>query len=57
MRFSKGESTMQASGSAATVASASHKKIYHHLYFQVLCAIVLGVLVGYFFGAIRLGCG
>ena len=29
--------------------TAPHKKIYHHLYFQVLCAIVLGVLVGYFY--------
>jgi aerobic C4-dicarboxylate transport protein len=45
----KGESTMQATGSATTVAPASHKKFYHHLYFQVLCAIVLGVLVGYFY--------
>ena len=36
---------MQATGSAAIVAPASHKKFYHHLYFQVLCAIVLGVLV------------
>ena len=40
---------MQAIGSAAAVAPASHKKIYHHLYFQVLCAIVIGVLVGYFY--------
>ena len=45
----KGESTMQATGSATAVAPASHKKFYHHLYFQVLCAIVLGVLVGYFY--------
>ena len=29
--------------------TAHHKKLYHHLYFQVLCAIVLGVLVGYFY--------
>src|SRR5688572_2056130 len=40
---------MQVSGGAASAATAPHKKIYHHLYFQVLCAIVLGVLVGYFF--------
>src|SRR4051794_19639497 len=45
----KGESLMQATGSAEAVAPASHKKFYHHLYFQVLCAIVLGVLVGYFY--------
>ncbi|QQP87843.1 dicarboxylate/amino acid:cation symporter [Skermanella sp. TT6] len=45
---------MQATGSAAVTAPVPHKKIYHHLYFQVLCAIVIGVLVGYFhpeFGA------
>nr|WP_323374719.1 dicarboxylate/amino acid:cation symporter [Skermanella rosea] len=30
-------------------APVPHKKIYHHLYFQVLCAIVIGVLVGYFY--------
>ena len=40
---------MQATGSAALVAPASDKKSYHHLYFQVLCAIVLGVLLGYFY--------
>ena len=40
---------MQATGSAEAVSPASHKKFYHHLYFQVLCAIVLGVLVGYFY--------
>src|SRR5918994_751275 len=48
-RLSQGESTMQASVSAAAAAPASHKKIYQHLYFQVLCAIVLGVLLGYFY--------
>src|SRR5688572_27788258 len=48
-RLSQGESTMQASVSAAAAAPASHKKFYHHLYFQVLCAIVLGVLLGYFY--------
>ena len=40
---------MQATGSAAAAAPASHKKFYHHLYFQVLGAIVLGVLLGYFY--------
>ncbi|WP_158044715.1 dicarboxylate/amino acid:cation symporter [Skermanella pratensis] len=40
---------MQATGSAAVTAPVPHKKIYHHLYFQVLCAIVIGVLVGYFY--------
>jgi len=45
----KGENTMQATGSAEAIAPASNKKFYHHLYFQVLCAIVLGVLVGYFY--------
>jgi aerobic C4-dicarboxylate transport protein len=40
---------MEITGGAASAATAPHKKIYHHLYFQVLCAIVLGVLVGYFF--------
>src|SRR5918994_1067047 len=48
-RLSQGESTMQATVSAAAAAPASHKKFYHHLYFQVLCAIVLGVLLGYFY--------
>jgi aerobic C4-dicarboxylate transport protein len=40
---------MEITGGAASAATAPHKKIYHHLYFQVLCAIVLGVLVGYFY--------
>ena len=40
---------MQATVSAAGAAPASHKKFYHHLYFQVLVAIVLGVLLGYFY--------
>ena len=42
-------SLWQITGGAASAATAPHKKIYHHLYFQVLCAIVLGVLVGYFY--------
>src|SRR3954468_7628230 len=40
---------MEITGGAASAATAPHKKIYHHLYFQVLCAIILGVLVGYFY--------
>ncbi len=38
---------MQAS--TATAAGAAHKPIYTHLYFQVLTAIVLGVLLGHFY--------
>ena len=34
---------------AATAAPATHKPIYTHLYFQVLTAIVIGVLLGYFY--------
>ncbi|HYG87778.1 MAG TPA: dicarboxylate/amino acid:cation symporter [Azospirillum sp.] len=33
----------------ATATPAPHKRIYQHLYFQVLLAIVIGVLVGYFY--------
>jgi Na+/H+-dicarboxylate symporter len=40
---------MEITGGAASAATAPHKKIYHHLYFQVLCAIVIGVLVGDFY--------
>src|SRR3954462_13308345 len=40
---------MEITGGAASAATAPNKKFYHHLYFQVLCAIVLGVLVGYFY--------
>src|ERR687890_2493853 len=40
---------MEITGGAASAATAPHKKIYHHLYFQVLCAIVIGVLLGYFY--------
>jgi aerobic C4-dicarboxylate transport protein len=40
---------MQVSGSAASAAPTHHKKLYQHLYFQVLVAIVLGVLLGYFY--------
>src|SRR6266567_8878821 len=38
---------MQAS--TATAAAAPHKPLYAHLYFQVLTAIILGVLLGYFY--------
>jgi len=31
------------------MSSAAHKPIYKSLYFQVICAIVLGVLLGHFF--------
>ena len=37
--------------SAATATKAS-RPIHHHHYDQVLCAIVLGVLIEYFFPAI-----
>ena len=30
-------------------AAQSHKKIYQHLYVQVLCAITIGVLLGHFY--------
>ena len=40
---------MEITGGAASAATAPHKKIYHHLYFQVLCAIVIGVLLGHFY--------
>jgi aerobic C4-dicarboxylate transport protein len=33
----------------AAAAGTPHKKIYHHLYFQVLCAIVIGILLGHFY--------
>jgi aerobic C4-dicarboxylate transport protein len=35
--------------STATTAAAPHKPFYTHLYAQVLTAIVLGVLLGYFY--------
>jgi len=40
---------MHVSGGAASAAPTHHKKLYQHLYFQVLCAIILGVLVGNFY--------
>src|SRR5262245_59839183 len=42
-----GRIAMQAS--TATAADAARKPIYTHLYFQVLTAIVLGVLLGHFY--------
>jgi aerobic C4-dicarboxylate transport protein len=30
-------------------ASAPHRKLYQHLYFQVICAIIIGILLGYFY--------
>src|SRR6266508_5179766 len=26
-----------------------HKRLYQHLYFQVVCAIIIGILLGYFY--------
>jgi len=33
----------------AAATPTPHKRISHHLYFQVLCAILLGVLLGHFY--------
>jgi aerobic C4-dicarboxylate transport protein len=41
------EDTMTAA--TATTAAVPHRPIYKHLYFQVLTAIVLGVLLGHFY--------
>jgi aerobic C4-dicarboxylate transport protein len=35
--------------STRTTAAASRKPLYAHLYFQVLTAIILGVLLGHFY--------
>ena len=40
---------MAASLATATASRAPRKPIYTHLYFQVLTAIVIGVLLGYFY--------
>ena len=40
---------MAASTATATAAPAPRKPIYTHLYFQVLTAIVIGVLLGHFY--------
>jgi aerobic C4-dicarboxylate transport protein len=34
---------------AQSVAPAAKSRIYEHLYFQVLCGMVLGILLGYFY--------
>ena len=33
----------------AHAAPARHKQLYQHLYFQVVCAIIIGILLGYFY--------
>ena len=33
----------------AVTATQASRPIHHHLYVQVLCAIALGILIGYFF--------
>src|SRR6516162_7609972 len=43
------EDAMAASTATATAAPAPRKPIYTHLYFQVLTAIVIGVLLGHFY--------
>jgi aerobic C4-dicarboxylate transport protein len=45
----EGENAMAASTAATAAIAAPHKPIYTHLYFQVLTAIVIGVLLGYFY--------
>src|SRR6266566_3433938 len=35
--------------SQAAAVPAQKRKVYRHLYFQVLCAIAIGVLLGYFY--------
>jgi aerobic C4-dicarboxylate transport protein len=40
------------SSTAAGASVAPHQKWYQHLYAQVLCAIVLGVLLGHFYPAL-----
>ena len=40
---------MAAASPIAVTASVHHKPWYRHLYVQVLCAIVLGVLLGHFY--------
>src|ERR687898_3537829 len=38
-----------AASTVTAMATAHHKPWYRHLYVQVLCAIVLGVLLGHFY--------
>jgi aerobic C4-dicarboxylate transport protein len=33
----------------AHAAPTQHKQLYQHLYFQVICAIIIGILLGYFY--------
>src|SRR6516162_3128959 len=33
----------------AQAAPVRHGKLYQHLYFQVICAIIIGILLGYFY--------
>jgi aerobic C4-dicarboxylate transport protein len=33
----------------AQAVMLQHKRLYQHLYFQVICAIIIGVLLGYFY--------
>src|SRR6202048_755896 len=47
LRAAAGRNAMEAS--TGTTAAASRKPLYAHLYFQVLTAIILGVLLGHFY--------
>jgi aerobic C4-dicarboxylate transport protein len=33
----------------AQAVTVQHKQLYQHLYFQVVCAIIIGILLGYFY--------
>src|ERR1700730_5432295 len=33
----------------AQAVTVQHKQLYQHLYFQVICAIIIGILLGYFY--------
>jgi aerobic C4-dicarboxylate transport protein len=47
LRAAAGRNAMEAS--TGTTAAASRKPLYAHLYFQVMTAIILGVLLGHFY--------
>jgi aerobic C4-dicarboxylate transport protein len=47
--ISEKEDAMAASTAPVTAVPAPHKPMYTHLYFQVLTAIVIGVLLGHFY--------
>src|SRR5512132_3859148 len=47
----QGEANM-AAPSQTLALSSHHKPWYRHLYVQVLCAIIIGVLLGYFYPSI-----